>query len=264
MAIITITSDWGTRDHYVAVLHGKIYSMINDARIVDISHSIKPFNNYETAFILRNAYKSFPKGTIHIIGVNTIEHKNAPHAVMVYDGHFFICADNGIFSLICDGREAELYTVTVHSDDNYYIFPSRDVFVKVAAHIAEGKPLHALGTKYTNMNKMEMFKPVIHENIMKGVVVYVDNYGNAISNISEAQFYSFVKNKKYRVIFRSADYFIEHLSESYDDEGIAEGDMLALISTTGFLEFSVRRGNASELLGLKVDSPVMVEIQLNK
>ena len=102
MPIITLTSDWGTKDHYLASVKGVILKQIPEARIVDISHNISPHNLTEAAFIIRNCYHDFPEGTIHIIGVSTIESEHTPHTIICTEGQYFIGADNGIFSLIFD------------------------------------------------------------------------------------------------------------------------------------------------------------------
>src|SRR5512133_2364165 len=100
MAIITLTSDWGLRDHYTGSVKGAILRQLPDAVIVDISHSIQPHNLNQAAFIVRNSYRNFPEGTIHIIGVIEEASIESPHTLVVHDGHYFIGADNGIFSMI--------------------------------------------------------------------------------------------------------------------------------------------------------------------
>ena len=104
MAIITLTSDWGTKDYYVAAVKGTILSQLPAATIVDVTHEIEPFNVSQAGFTLKNCYRSFPPGTIHIIGVDTIESMECPHVVVKAEGQYFISTDNGIFSHILDGK----------------------------------------------------------------------------------------------------------------------------------------------------------------
>ena len=107
MAIITLTSDWGYSDYYVAAVKGAILSQIPDAVIVDITHEITPFNVRQAGFVLKNCFRDFPKGTIHIIAVDTIETLDIPHVVVKADGQYFISADNGIFGqILTDFEEA--------------------------------------------------------------------------------------------------------------------------------------------------------------
>ena len=99
MPIVTLTTDFGEKDHYVGAVKGAIYSELDSVRIVDISHSISPFHITEAAYIIQNAYHSFPKGTIHIIGIDSELNPENRHIAVALDGHYFICANNGIISL---------------------------------------------------------------------------------------------------------------------------------------------------------------------
>ncbi len=100
MAIITLTTDYGHKDHFVGALKGAIYRELSDVKIVDISHSIAPFNIQECAYLLKNSYKSFPEGTIHIVGVDSELTPENEHIVVFVDGHYFISANNGVICLI--------------------------------------------------------------------------------------------------------------------------------------------------------------------
>jgi hypothetical protein len=258
MAIITLTSDWGLKDHYLAAVKGAIYNQKPDAIIVDISHQIPSFDLNQAAFIIRNFYKNFPPGTIHILGINTEASIDTPHTVVFHDGHYFIGSDNGIFSLIFDEIPDTIIELDIIQDSDYFTFSTRDVFVKVACHLAKGKPLSELGRhKETVLSKMS-FNPVIDGNLIKGKVIYVDSYENIFTNITESLFKSMTRGKKFIIQFRSASYRINKICRSYNDE--VEGEMLALFSTSGHLEIAINRGKASSLLGLKIDQPVLIEI----
>ena len=258
MAIITLTSDWGLKDHYIGAVKGAILRQLPGAVIVDISHSIPAFDLNQTSFIIRNFYRDFPEGTVHILAVNTEAAIETPHTLALYQGHYFIGADNGIFSLIFDGKPDKIIDLDVIQDSDYFTFPSRDVFAKVAVHIASGKPMEELGhTKDKVVAKMS-FQPVIQGDLIKGKVIYIDNYENVFTNITESLFKSHVKNRKFILTFRSPSYRITELSKSYQD--VNEGEMLALFSSSGHLEIAINKGKASSLLGLKMDQSVTVEI----
>ncbi len=132
MVIITLTSDWGETDYYPAAVKGHILQELPDAVIVDITHNIPRFDTRETAYVIRHAYGNFPRGTIHIIGVNTEESLDEPHLVVLYDGHYFIGADNGVFSLIfnTDKEPEKIYTLDIPLDSEKFTFSSRDRFAK--------------------------------------------------------------------------------------------------------------------------------------
>ena len=107
MAIITLTTDFGLKDHFVGALKGTIYKELPDAKIVDISHHISPFNIHECAYVLENSYRSFPEGSIHIVGVDAEPTPENKHLALFIDGHYFIVANNGIIGLITSERRPE-------------------------------------------------------------------------------------------------------------------------------------------------------------
>jgi hypothetical protein len=258
MAIITLTSDWGIKDHYVGAVKGTILRTMPDITIVDITHTVPPFDLNQAAFIIRNFYKNFPAGSIHILAVNTEASIRHPHTLVKYEGHWFIGADNGIFSLIFDEKPELIIDLDVIQDSDYFTFPSRDVFSKVACHIASGKPAEQLGHIKKEVLQKIAFKPVIQGDLIKGQVIYVDNYENAFTNITESLFKSATRGKKFAITFRSAKYRISQISKSYQD--VPEGEMLALFSSSGHLEIAMNKGNAASLLGLNVDQAVNVEL----
>ena len=258
MAIITLTSDWGLKDHYIGAVKGAIMRQLPGAVIVDVTHSIAPFDLNQAAFIVRNFYRDFPEGTIHIIGVNTEAGIESPHTLVFHKGHYFIGADNGIFSLIFDELPETIVELDVIQDSDYFTFPTRDVFAKVACHIAAGRPIAELGNPKKKIIQKMAFQPVIQGDLIKGKVIYVDNYENVFTNISESLFRSAVKNRKFAITFRSPSYRITSISKSYQD--VSEGEMLAIFSTNGHLEIAINKGKASSLLGLKMDQSVTVEI----
>jgi len=259
MPIITLTSDWGLKDPYLAAVKGTIYSQIPEALVVDISHQISSFDLNQAAFIFRNSWRNFPEGTVHIIGVNTEAAIETPHTIIFYQGHYFIGADNGIFSLIFDDKPERIIELDIIQDSDYFTFPSRDVFVKVACHIASGKPIGELGHPKAGIIQRMAFKPVIQDDLIRGKVIYIDNYENVFVNITEKLFTSIVKNRKFAITFRSPNYRITTISKSYKD--VNPGEMLALFSTSGYLEIAICQSKASSLLGLKMDQMVLVELQ---
>ncbi|MDD4603679.1 MAG: SAM-dependent chlorinase/fluorinase [Bacteroidales bacterium] len=258
MAIITLTSDWGLKDHYVGAVKGAILKLLPDARIVDISHQIPVFDLNQAAFIIRNFYPGFPEGTIHILAINSEAAIETPHTVVLQHGQYFIGADNGIFSLLFDEKPEKIIELDIIQDSDYFTFPARDVFVKAACHIASGKPIEELGHPKDKILQKMPFQPVIQGDLIKGKVIYVDNYENVFVNITEALFNRATKGRKYAVTFRSPSYRITSISKSYKD--VSQGDMLALFSTSGYLEIAIREGKASSLLGLKMDQLVTVEL----
>ncbi|WP_372745697.1 S-adenosyl-l-methionine hydroxide adenosyltransferase family protein [Lutibacter sp.] len=265
MSIITLTTDFGIKDHFVGAIKGTIYSELPDARIVDISHQISPFNITETAYILRNAYKSFPNGSIHIIGVDSELNQENKHIALLLDNHYFICPNNGVISLLASEIKPEkIVEINIH-DRVETIFPVLDVFVKVACHIARGGTLEVIGKIIPDFERLVELQPTISSdnNTIYGNVIYVDNYGNSISNISKKTFTDIGKGRPYEVIANRYSFkkIVEKYSDIVDfsvpkDERQIDGTRLALFNTANYLEIAIYRSNldtvggAVSLLGL--------------
>lgn len=259
MPIITLTSDWGLADHYVASVKGAILRRAPEVNIVDISHNIKHFDIKHASFVLRNAFRQFPEGTIHIIGIDSIESKSHQHLVVFAEGHYFIGADNGIFSLILDDPPDKIISLNVLQDTGYFTFPSRDRFAKVACHIAEGRSLEELGTPMPALVPKSLYQPVTEGNNILGRVMYIDSYDNVFVNISEKLFRDTVQNRPFTITFRRDYYTINTLVKAYGD--VPEGEMCALFASNGMLQIAMNQGKAASLLGLTIDYPVNVIVK---
>jgi S-adenosylmethionine hydrolase len=256
MAIITLTTDWGFKDHYTGAVKGALLSLIPDVTIVDITHQIPHFDIEPASFVIRNCYYNFPKGTIHIIGINTEASIETPHMAILYDGHYFIGADNGIFSLIFSTKPEKIIELNIPQDSDYFTFSTRDVFVKAAVLILQGKKLEEIGFEKKTLNEQLHLNPVIEANTIKGNVIYIDSYENAITNITEKLFREIGKGRKFVITFRSG-YEIDAISHAYKD--VDAGEKLALFGTSGNLEIAMNMGNASSLLGLRMRDSVRID-----
>ena len=273
MALITLTTDFGLKDHFVGAVKGAIYSELPEATIVDITHEITPFNIAETAYILKNAYKSFPKGTIHIVGVDSELSIQNKHIAIYLDDHYFICPDNGIISMIASEiNPTKIVEINIH-DHIESSFPVLDVFVKVASFIARGGKLDVIGKAIEDYKKMVEIQPKINQEktIIVGGVIYIDNYGNVISNISKKMFEEIGKDRPFKITARR--YTFDKIYTQYNDIVNFEstdirqfdGKKLALFNSANYLEIAIYRSNlktvggASTLLGLDYRDRITVE-----
>jgi len=256
MTIVTLISDWGMNSHYQASVKGSILRQNPGVQIIDITHTLKPFDIMNCSFIMRNSYPDFPAGTIHILGVNTEADTQSPHIIVKHREMYFIGADNGVFSLLFEDMPVEAVELNIMQDSDYFTFSSRDVFVKAAAMIANGTPLSELGTPHNQLKKMYAFKPVITENKIEGKVIFIDDYENVFVNIDKETFRKVGKGRSYSISFRVSGYDIKTLHTSYSD--VAEGERLALFGSTGYLEIAMNKGKAASLLGLGLTDKVTV------
>ncbi|TCP22637.1 hypothetical protein EV195_11166 [Tenacibaculum skagerrakense] len=273
MALITLTTDFGLKDHFVGAVKGAIYSELPEATIIDITHEITPFNIAETAYILKNAYKSFPKGTIHIVGVDSELSIQNKHIAIYLDDHYFICPDNGIISMIASEiNPTKIVEINIH-DHIESSFPVLDVFVKVASFIARGGKLDVIGKAIEDYKKMVEIQPKINQEktIIVGGVIYIDNYGNVISNISKKMFEEIGKDRPFKITARR--YTFDKIYTQYNDIVNFEstdirqfdGKKLALFNSANYLEIAIYRSNlktvggASTLLGLDYRDRITVE-----
>ena len=257
MPIITLTTDWGQKDHYAAAVKGKLYSQLPELKIVDISHQIAPFSIEQAAFVFKNCYQNFPEGTIHIIGVSTEESDKSPHAVFFHMGHYFIGADSGIFSMIFDEQPEKIIELTIPQDSDFFTFSTYNRFVNAAIHLAKGKAIEELGDIRDKLTVKLEFKPAIDKNTIKGMVIYIDAYENLVTNITHDLFKSVGKGRKYNVLLRGEK--IRKIYQSYNDVPI--GEIVVIFGSNAHLEVAINHGNASSLLGISLNDSIMIEFE---
>lgn len=271
MAIITLTSDFGLKDHHVAGMKGAILSEISDANIVDISHDISPFNLIETAYIVKNAIKNFPKNTINIIAVDAEYSIRNKLIVAKIDDKYFVTADNGILSFMTsDSIDSEFFEININNDtDNYSI----KTLTKTACHIARGGTMSVIGKPLATIREQKSAKPSITEDGKKvlGSVIYIDNYGNVITNITR-EFFNLAKgnkktfeivsrNMKWKTILNKYNEIENFESNEHEQK---DGQKLAIFNSSGFLELAIYRSNlktvggASTLFGLNYHDTITI------
>lgn len=274
MAIITLTTDFGTKDHFVGALKGSIYKELADVKIVDISHNIGPFNIQECAYILSNAYKSFPDGTIHIVGVDAEPTRENQHIAVFLDGHYFITANNGIIGLLTSEINPEKVVEINIPNPVHGSFPVMDVFVQVACHIARGGTLEVVGKPFNGLKELRDFLPTVSDNDKRimGSVIYIDNYGNVVTNIKKKFFEAYRKGRDYELSARTTK--IKKIHNKYSDiinfdlernKRKGAGDILALFNSSDYIELAIYKsdlnsvGGASTLLGLDYRDSVSID-----
>ncbi len=256
MAIITLTTDLGYKDFYQAALKGSILTLLPNVNIIDITHNISAFNIPQAAFVLKNAFPYFPKGTVHLIGINSVFDEKTKYLAVNYKGHYFVGSDNGVFSLIFDEHPSEIVELSIMQDLKFLHFPLTDIFAKAACHLAAGRKMNEIGIPVDELEEKVHLQPVIEHNVIKGSVIYIDSFQNVITNISKDLFSKIQQNRDFMLYFRKNE-SISQLSWHYNE--VPEGEKLCLFGISNYLEIAINKGNASGLLGLHLGDIVRVE-----
>lgn len=275
MSIITLTTDFGTKDHFIGAVKGAIYSQLPKAVVVDITHQITPFNIPETAYIIKNSYKSFPNGTTHIIGVDSELSETNKHIALELDNHYFVCPDNGLISMITkEIKPKRVVEINIH-DRVESSFPVLDVFVQVACHISRGGKLAVIGKEVKTIKEITEVQPKISQdqNQITGAIIYIDNYGNVISNINKKLIQEIGKGRsftitaghyKFNTVFNK---YNDIITDKKGDVRQYDGSKLAIFNSAGNLEIAIYRSNlqtvggASTLLGLEYRDNIIIEFK---
>lgn len=253
MAIVTLLTDSGTSDHYVAAIKARIISMNQAVRIEDITHDIKPGDIGHAAFVLRSVFRDFPTQTVHLVGVNSTGSRNDAFIALQLEDHFFVGCDNGFFGLISDQPHQQLVELNaLHTITT--TFPERDVFAPAAVKLASGMAITSLGKPMPAFRRMTDRLIKATKKQITGTVIRVDAVGNLITNISRRVFEILSQEKSYTISFGGEKFRKIHTHYHQTEQG----ECFILFNSLGLLEIGIYQGNASELLGLGYDSVVNI------
>ncbi|MCC2591720.1 S-adenosyl-l-methionine hydroxide adenosyltransferase family protein [Chryseobacterium sp. MFBS3-17] len=275
MPIITLTSDYGYTDYRLAAIKGSILSRNPDAKIVDITHNIQAYDLQQTAYIVGNAYRHFPPGSIHIISVDSSYHKERKYIIYKADGHYFLAADNGVLSLIFyDIKPEKIYEITINTRfDDVVNFATTDILVPAALHLQNGGLPEVIGRKYKTPRELSFPNAGSKDDFIFGEVLYIDNYGNIISNITKKLFDEMMSlHTSFSIRFRTlalSKIYRTHTGvvTDWETEHEQHGKPAAIFNDSGLLELTIYKGTAENgartLFGLKVGEPIYIEFKKN-
>jgi len=257
--ILTLTTDFGTKDGYVAAMKGVIMSINPELRLVDISHHIGPHDVMEGAFILRNVAASFPDGTVHLAVVDPGVGSERKPIALRHNNQYFVGPDNGLFSLLLSGTDAELI-VELDLPQFWGIpnpsktFNGRDLFAPVAARLASGLTLSSAGTPLDQIKTMHWALPIADEQGIRGWVVHIDRFGNCITNIEKKLFIESQNDRAFKCYAGTS--IIDTNSTTYSN--VESGEATCLFNSHDFLEIAIHRDSASKLLDIRKGAPVNI------
>lgn len=257
MPIITLTTDWKSDDYYTAAVKGCILSQCEGASIMDINLRINLFNIAQAAFVLRNAFHHFPKGTVHMMDVNSESSESMPYIAVKYQDHFFVGTDNGGFGLIFSDSVESVVRIEKFGSQSYQTFPALTVFAPAAAFMAKGNDMNDLGTKKQDINRQTPILPTIGDNYIAGSVIYIDSYQNVITNVTRELFDQIGKGRRFEILVQSNHYKITRINKMYNET--SSGELLAVFNSAGLLEIAINKGNIAELLNLGINSNIRIK-----
>jgi S-adenosyl-L-methionine hydrolase (adenosine-forming) len=253
MAIVTLLTDSGESDYYIAAIKARILSVDPNIRIVDISHQIKVFDIGHAAFVLRSVFREFPHGTVHLVGVDAAGNRGDAFIIVELEGHFFVGTDNGLFSLISDQAPEKIWQLEPSASEPI-IFPEKEVFAPAAGKLALGEDPAGMSKRVTDFKRMIDRQVKATRKQITGHIIRVDHFGNLITNIPKQAFDILSKDKSFTVQFGGEKFRRIHTAYHQAEQG----ECFLLFNSLNFLEIGIYKGNAAELLGLNYDSVVNI------
>ena len=253
MAIVTLLTDSGESDHYIAAIKARIFSIDPEIKIVDISHQIRVFDIGHGAYVLRSVFREFPKGTVHLVGVDAAGNRGDSFVFMLLDNHFFVGCDNGFFSLLSDSPPEKAWEITTANPIST-TFPEKEILAETAAKLARGYDPDSLGKTLTALKRLIDRQVKATRKQITGHIIRVDHFGNLVTNIPKGAFDALNKGREYTVQFGGEKF--RRIFALYNQADL--GECFIVFNSHGFLEIGIFKGNASELFGLGYDSVVNI------
>jgi len=269
--VIALLTDFGTSDPYVGVMKGVMLGIAPDAQLVDLTHAVQPQNIRQAAFLLLNSYRYFPAGTVFLVVVDPgVGSTRKPIAVQA-GGYTFVAPDNGVLSYVLRGA-GEFEAVALENEafrlsGTSNTFHGRDIFAPAAAHVATGVGLEQLGGQVEQPVMLPEPPLLAESGLIRGEELHIDHFGTAVTSIGllkregqtlaltprfgAAAPLTFAADGATAII---GNHQIERISRTYAD--VAQGETLALVGSSGYLELSINGGNFAAAYGVKIGDPV--------
>ncbi len=253
--VVTFISDLGQDDYYVAAIKGAILSEAGLLHMVDITHNVKTFNIVQGAFIFKNTWQNFPKGTIHLLSINNYYDKYITFLAIHYQGHYFIGPDNGIFALIFDEKPKNIYELDFDQGSE---FPLKDLYAHAVSYISKSFAFHEIGMPVEEITQRISLQPVVTKDQIRATVVHIDHFENVIVNVSRTVFKKACQDRKFALFFKRNDP-IRQISTSYQD--VPVGETICFFNSADFLEIAINMGKAASMHGLRVDDHIQIDFE---
>jgi len=252
MPVVTLTTEWKPDDIYNGIIKGKLSSLAPGTIIIDNACNIPVFNIAKAAFIIRNTFSNYPEGSVHLICVHSEAIRDQEYLVVKAKNHYFIGTDNGIFNLILNSEPEEAVKI-----DNRDSYNELEIFARTAAELLSGTKLLKLGKPVSSISERVPLRATIDKDKIIGSIIFIDSYGNAISNITREVFSRVFESRNFRILIQSNKNYTENISEKYSD--VPVGELLAKFNQLDLLEIAINGANVSELLSIETGSVVRID-----
>jgi S-adenosylmethionine hydrolase len=253
MHIVSITTDFGFQDYYVAELKAHILKRSTDIQLIDVSHSIDSHDIVQAAHFLDNVFRSFPVGSIHLVAVYNYYDKNSSFILLQREDHYFVGPDNGVLSLIFNDVKPNEAVRLDHEDiENKSI---AEILSWAVGKIIEGKAIDQIGTKVESINQKMGIKPVVTRSQIRATIIHIDHYENVIINLKRDQFEKIRKGRGFQLYYKQTDP-ITQISKDYADVPIT--DVMCLFNSAGYMEIGINMGRASSMLNLNKNETIQI------
>ncbi|MBI5371574.1 MAG: SAM-dependent chlorinase/fluorinase [Sphingobacteriales bacterium] len=260
MPLLTLTSDIGSPDYLVGAIKAQLLQANPDFRLIDISHTLAPFNYPQAAYVCRSAIRQFPDFSYHLILVNLFEKKPEQLLLAFHRNQYFLCADNGLLTMILEDTPEVIIGLPLDKAATKNTLYLSSVMGKAVDQLVKGEPIQRIGIPDVSYLEKRHLRPMLDNNSIEGQIIFIDSFENVIVNITREQFEEQRNGRPFTIVFKR-DEVIDRISDSYAD--VPEGEKLALFNSAGYLEIAINKGNAAGLFGLKGFSEKMMQSQLS-
>jgi S-adenosylmethionine hydrolase len=253
--ILTLTTDFGAADHYAAAMKGVILDICPRARIVDITHLVEPYNIAQGAYLIAQAWRAFPRKTVHVVVVDPGVGTARRPILMEAGGHLFVAPDNGVLSMI---YSSEKHRIRLISAERYFrqpvshTFHGRDIFAPVAAHMAAGVPPSRMGKPVDDYLRAAFDRAErTGKRTWTGTILHIDRFGNLVTSLRARDFPDLEQRG---FALRIGPREVVFLAHNYAE--CPPGEVFAIEGSSGYLEVSANHGSAAALIGCQAGAPV--------
>lgn len=254
MPLVVLICDWKNDDYYRTMVDGMLYSINPEIKVTYASTHIDFNDVFQAAFILRLALYTYPENTFFIVSVKTVVNENEGYIYALINNRHVFCANNGILGFVDVKNIQKLYQLPFEATT----FPEKDIFIPTIEHLLKNKKMNNWGTTIRDFIKAKNFYPNFSDNVITGMVIYIDSYGNAITNISKSFFYKCKGEKNFVIYPNTKHESITKISKSYID--LESQDFFAVFNSLDLLEIGIFEGNISELYHIKSRTNITIEI----